>query len=404
MAGSSSALSSLTTINVMLLIDDLCMGGAERQVVELALALDKERYNVTVVTLYPGQSLEANLIDAQGVELLSLSRKDRFDFSILGKLVKILRERDIHVLQPYLTPAAFFGLIAGIVAKTPVIVVTERSGLRDKSRLGDRTYRFLEDRLTMFADAAIANSKAGQRFLQSRGIARHKTDVVYNGVNDEHISINADEVKSVRVELGIPVENVVVGVAASLTPAKDHRNFLNAAAKVAAEMPDVCFLIVGEGPLRRKLEQQAACLGLRDRVVFAGQHANVAPYIANFDVAVLPSNNYEGCSNFLLEAMGIGTPCVATSVGGNPELIRDGENGLLVPPEDPYALANAIIRLIRDPDYAVDLARVAKAMVRDRFSLPRMVEEYSCRWEAMLMRHGVQLATRVERLPAPPAS
>ena len=382
----------LTKANVMLLIDDLCMGGAERQVVELALALNKERYNVTVVTLYPGQPLEEELIDVPDVELLSLNRKGRFDFAILGRLLEILRSRDIHVLQPYLTPATFFGLIAARIASTPVTVVTERSGLRDKSRLGDRTYRFLEDRLTVFADAALANSKAGEQFLQSRGIPRYKTDVVYNGVNETRISITPSEVKAVRDQLGLAVDDVVIGVAASLTLAKDHQNFLRAAERVAKEIPEARFLIVGEGPLRKSLEQQALCLGLKERVVFAGQHPNVAPYIANFDVAVLPSNNYEGCSNFLLEAMGIGTPCVATNVGGNPELITDGENGLLVPARDPEALANAIIRLVRQPELTTRLVLAANSRLRSNFSLQRMVEQYSNRWESLLAKHGLVLA------------
>jgi glycosyltransferase involved in cell wall biosynthesis len=280
------------------------------------------------------------------------------------------------------------------------MVVTERSGLRDKSRMGDKVYRFLEDRLTFFADAAIANSRSGERFLQSRGVPARKTDVVYNGVNDKRISVSPSEVRSVRDKLGIPVEDIVIGVAASLTPAKDHDNFLKAATRVAVEVPEARFLIVGEGPLRWSLQQQATCLRLKDRVIFAGQHPDVAPYIANFDVAVLPSNNYEGCSNFLLEAMGIGTPCVATAVGGNPELITDGENGLLVPPRNPDALAKAIIRLVRQPELAVCLAQTANERLRQDFSLPRMVAEYSSRWEKMLAKRGLALVGRQPNLQA----
>jgi glycosyltransferase involved in cell wall biosynthesis len=216
--------------------------------------------------------------------------------------------------------------------------------------------------------------------------------VVYNGVNETRISITPSEVKAVRDQLGLAVDDVVIGVAASLTLAKDHQNFLGAAERVAKEIPEARFLIVGEGPLRKSLEQQALCLGLKERVVFAGQHPNVAPYIANFDVAVLPSNNYEGCSNFLLEAMGIGTPCVATNVGGNPELITDGENGLLVPARDPEALANAIIRLVRQPELTTRLVLAANSRLRSNFSLQRMVEQYSNRWESLLAKHGLVLA------------
>jgi glycosyltransferase involved in cell wall biosynthesis len=384
----------LPKVNVALIIDDLCMGGAERQVVELALALDKNRFQVLVITLFSGQPLEEELACQPGIELISLNRRGKFDFGILKKLAGILKSHEIHVLQAYLTPATFFALTASRLARTPVVIVTERSGLRAEPKLGEKIYRFSEDRMTHFADAAIANSRSGELFLQSRGIPRRLTSVIYNGTNQNRVSVTKAQVTNARHELGIGGDDLVVGVAASLTPAKDHANFLHAAALVATEVPTARFLIVGEGPLRPGLEEMAAELGISDRVVFAGQHAEIAPYIGCFDLAVLPSKDYEGCSNFLLEAMGLGKACIATNVGGNPELITDNENGLLVPPRDSAALAKAIIGLLSDPTRAMRLAETAQARFRTEFSLGRMVAEYTSVWESLLKRRGLELETQ----------
>ena len=391
----------LEKINVMLAIDDLTMGGAERQLVELARGLDKSRFRVDVVTLFPGRPLERELEGQPGIELSSLHRRGKFDFGILLKLARHLERRRIHIVQPYLTPAIFFALGAGLLARTPVKIVTERSGLRSETRFGENVYRFCEDRLTRFADAAIANSKAGEAFLRSRGVSPRKTGVIYNGVNPERVTVTGDEVARTRARLALKPGQPVVGVVASLTPAKDYPSFLRAALIIAEAVPETRFLIVGDGPLRGELEAETARLGLSDTVTFTGQDARVAPYLACFDVAVLPSKDYEGCSNFLLEAMGLGKAAVATDVGGNPELIEDGENGVLVPARDPARLADAVITLLRDPATRTRLAAAAQRRFQAGFSLQAMVQQYEALYERLLQRHGYVLRSEGAASEAP---
>ena len=174
-----------TKLNVCLLVNDLRYGGAERQLVELALGLDKERFNPLVVTLYAGEPLERELRHAPGVGLVSLERKGKWDFGALRRLSRLLRENDVHIIQPFLTPATAFGLSAAIMARTPVKIATERCGVRLNTSIGNKLYRFVEDRLTRYTDAVAPNSEAGRDYVLSRGINEDDVRVIYNGVAPE---------------------------------------------------------------------------------------------------------------------------------------------------------------------------------------------------------------------------
>ena len=149
-------------INVCLPVNYLGFGGAERQLVELALGLDKERFQVLVVTLQSGGELEAELQGQQGITLHSLERKSKYSMAPVFRLARLLKREQIHVIQPFLSPATFFGLTASFLSRTPVRIVTERCGLRKDRGLGNKAYRFVEDKLTRFADLAVANSEAGR--------------------------------------------------------------------------------------------------------------------------------------------------------------------------------------------------------------------------------------------------
>lgn len=379
-------------LTVMLLVNDLRIGGAERQLVELARGLDKTRFRVIVTTLYSGQPLEAELRHCPGVELRSVERRGKFDATALGRLVQLLRREQVDVIQPFLTPATAFGMAAAMIAQTPVKIVTERCGVRLNTHFGNDVYRFFEDRMTLFANAAIPNSHAGARYLLSRGIEGHKVRVIYNGVASDRVSVDPRERRQLRHALGVFDDSWVIGIVASLTPAKDHASFLQAAAIVRKEAPDATFLIVGDGPLRAELAQRVSALGLDDCVILAGHQMRVAPYIAAMDLAVLSSCDHEGCSNFLLEAMGLGRPIVATDVGGNRELVSNGDAGLIVPVGRPVKLAEAILQVMQDPEIAEHMRRRGPEIFRERFSLSTMVAAYENlyveAWNDLRRKHG----------------
>jgi glycosyltransferase involved in cell wall biosynthesis len=166
-----------------------------------------------------------------------------------------------------------------------------------------------------------------------------------------------------------------VGVVANLRPVKGLDSFIRAASNLTAAHPNVTFHVAGDGPLQSDLERLAVERGLKDRFVLEGTLTEVPSFLAGLDVAVLPSRS-EGMSNALLEYMAAGKAIVATAVGGNMRLIDDGVQGLLVPPDDPAALAAAISRLLSDADLATRLGRAARRRVEERYSRDVMVQRF----------------------------
>lgn len=395
-------------LTVALLVNDLRMGGAERQLVELAKGLDKTRFRVLVVTLYSGGPLEDELRDRDDVTLISLERSGKYDFRTVLRLASLLRRQRVDVIQPFLTPATLFGLTAALLARTPIKIATERCGLRLNTHLGNRAYRFAEDRLTRFADAVVPNSEAGREYVLSRGIAPRKVRVIYNGVSPSRTDLAPGEREAAREALGVPPEGALAGIVASLQTAKDHETFLQAAAIVRRSLPDARFAIVGDGPLRAQLERRSRELGLDSCVSFAGQQLRVAPYIAAFDVAVLSSCDHEGCSNFLLEAMALGRPLVATDVGGNAELFTAGRAGFLVPPKEPGAMAAAVLDVLQNTETASRMSRESLDAFSGRFTLGGMVRAYEDLylelWQRKSLARGGRPVAEPVRGPGTPGS
>ena len=376
----------LDRITICYPVNYLGFGGAERQLVELVLGLDKARFHALVVTLYPAGPLEAELEEQEGVTLLSLKRTGRYDAASVVRLARTLRSHRVQVVQPFLTPATLLGMSASIAARTPVRILTERCGLRRNRKLGNRLLRLVEDRLTGFADAVVANSQAGSEYVSSRGISQDKIRVIYNGINPDRLKAAPRRVAEIRAQLG---DGPIVGTVASLTDAKDHATLIKALGGLVNQFPDIRLALVGDGYRRADLVELSRSLGVASNVVFFGYQHQVADYVAAFDVAALSSCDNEGCSNFLLEAMGMAKPVVATDVGGNRELVTSGENGYLVPIGDPRGLTGAIERLLQDPQGRTTMGRRGQQTIASRFSLSGMIESYeSLYWEQIRKKLG----------------
>lgn len=363
-------------IVVMLMVNSLGGGGAEQQLLELVRGIDKDRFKPIVVTLYPGRALESMVKEVPGVEYICLNRKNKYDFSILFKVLRLLRQKQVDIVQPFLTPSTFFGLLPALINCTPVKVVTERCGVRVNTHLGNKLYRKIEDYFTRFAEHVVPNSQAGRSYLIGRGIDPNRIKLIYNGVNLQRLSPNPAKVAKIRKSMELPPDGMVVGITASLSPAKNHATFIEAAQLIHQTMPQTKFAVVGDGPLLASLENQAKELGLASHVVFFGHQLDIGSYISTFDVACLCSVDHEGCSNALLEAMALGKPIVATDVGGNKELVENGETGLLIPLRDPHALADSVLFYLRQPEWAREIGERARDMIHEYFGLERMVHEY----------------------------
>ena len=356
-------------------------GGAEQQLLALARGIDKKKFRVLVATLYDGDFATWQIPQ---VEFIRLKRKGKYDFFSMFQIMKILIQNHVDVIQPFLTPSTLFGLLPAFVVRTRVKVATERCGLRTVQRKGYKLLCFLEDLLGHSTQIAIANSVAGQRMLIERGYKPEKTCVIYNGLDLGRLEADPNQVAKIQAEMGLKPGEPVVGISAWVIPAKDHFTFLKSASIVLKHKPGVRFAILGNGPLVPDLKVMADKLDIAKQVVFLGAQTQVGNYLNFFDILVSSSTDHEGCSNSIIEAMALGKAVVATDVGGNRELVIPGENGFLVPPKDPEALAQAILALLNNPEQAHQMGEKGRAKVLSEFSLEQMVAHYQDLWLNLL--------------------
>lgn len=361
-------------IRVAYLIDRLQRAGAQAHLGQLVSRLDPRGFEPEVFCLLAGGPV-AEEMKARGVpvEVLGLGRL--YGPRALAELVRLarrLRRRRIDVLHTYLVSANIYGTIAARMARVAVITSRRDTGFSRNWRL-----RLVEERLiNPLVDRVVAVSPAVAALtLREHGVPPGRLVTIENGVDVEAWKPEGQPRAEARQELGLLEDEVAVGVIGHLSPVKGHADFLQAAARVSAEAPRTRFVLVGDGSLRPTLEALAASLGLGARVVFAGTRADMPRVLSALDVVAVPSHS-EGMSNALLEAMAMALPVVATSVGGNPDVVRDGVTGRLVPPRDPAALARVLVELAAHPASRQSLGRAARRHVADHLSLSGMVSRY----------------------------
>jgi glycosyltransferase involved in cell wall biosynthesis len=367
-------------------VNRLVIGGAEQQLLELVRGLDKEIFHPIVAPLYPGGGLEAEFRAVPGLDIIDLNRHGKFDPSPLWKVTRLLRSRRIDIVQPFLSPATFFGLLPALTRESTKTIVTERCGVRKTRGLGYKTYRTMEDWFSRLADVIVPNSIAGEEMLLARGLPQSRIRVIYNGINLERLVVDAAATDDHRSRISAGKDVFVAGMLASLTPAKGHATAIRAIADLRDRLPGIRLAIVGDGPLRSQLQALVAELDLTEHVTFFGYRRDVADLLATFDVLISASRDNEGCSNSILEAMALGVPVIATDIGGNRELVRPGDTGRLVTPNDPASLSDAIARTIQDRDETLAMTVHARERIHAQFSSERMIHDYQDLYAELLGR------------------
>jgi glycosyltransferase involved in cell wall biosynthesis len=338
----------VSQVRIVFLIRALQGGGAERQLVTLIRGLDPTRFDVTVVTFYPGGALCADLEDLPNVRVVSADKQGRWD--LLGffvRLLRILHRAGPEVVHGYMYGANELALVFGRLTGAAVVWGIRASGLE----MGhyDMATRMLYRSgawLSRLSDLIIANSEAGRRFHLGIGYPPGKVRVIPNGIDTRRFAYNATERERVRRQWNTKDGEVLIGVVARLDPMKDHATFLRAAALASTEHPATRFVIVGAGDEQslRILQSLASQLGVSARVLWAGPREDVAAVYSALDVFTCSSAFGEGFPNSLAEAMACERLCVATRVGDAESIL--GDCGEIVPPREPEALAGAWLRLL----------------------------------------------------------
>lgn len=357
-------------IRVAYIIDDLGLGGAQRQLVELLKGLARTRYEVHVISLSTAKTHYADALRSRGIPLHEIPQSGTLDWRCLRALVTLLKALRPSIVHTWLFTADLYGRVAACRARVPVIVSAVRSVEPDKPWhyvAADRLLRRVTHAFTVNAEAI------GQVLAARERVSPARIHTIYNGV-DLGVFDSAKADGAVRRRVGVDVTTPLIGMVGRFAPVKDHATFLRAAAVVRRELPHARFLLVGDGPLKEEMSRLSRALGLKEHVHMWESQSDIAAVFAALDVVVV-SSRYEGCCNVILEAMAMGKPVVATAVGGNPELVGHEQTGLLVPPADPMPLAEAIARLVRDPRRAHAMGQAARRRVEERFGLSRMVHQ-----------------------------
>jgi glycosyltransferase involved in cell wall biosynthesis len=371
---------------VLLLISDLEFGGAQRQVIELANHMDPERFDVHVCSLADYVPLSETL-RGSGYRLHVIRKWHKFDFTVIPRLVSLLRKLQVDVLHTYLFDAEFFGRIAGRLAGVPVIVGSERNTSYELAKRNRWAYSLTRS----CNDLIIANSNAGAEFNSRMfGLPKEKYRVVHNGVDTEKFTPR--DASQLRRTFQIPDGCGVVGMFASFKPQKNHPLLLRAARHVLDRGLKVCFLFIGDelykgmsdsGPYRKEVESVVDELDLRQHFFFLGNFADVENYYPLCDLTVLPSL-FEGTPNVALESMACGVPVVATDVSDNSKVIPDGVAGFIVPSNDETLLAERIIRLLQDAPLRQRMSLAARDWVLQNFSSERLADKTAAVYEEAL--------------------
>jgi glycosyltransferase involved in cell wall biosynthesis len=352
---------------VLFLITDLSFGGTPRSVQALAVGLQDRGYPVRVVSLFSGGEVADELRAAR--VLTSGLGIERRRIGAVWSLFRLLRRERPLILHAFLFHANLLGRFAGRLARVPFVVASERSVEPGKKRV-----RVLIDRWTWrLATLWTANADAVAGVLSRReGIDRGRIVVIPTAVDAERFSPGAASVE-IRARLGVGAGEPLLVAVGRLDKLKGYDTLVDAFRIVGSRRRDVRLVIVGEGPERRAIEARVAGAGLADSVHLVGAAGDVVSYLRAADLFVLASDT-EGMPGAALEAMAVGLPVVATAVGGTPEVIVDGETGLLVAPGDPAALASAVIRLLDRRDLAARLGRSARERVVERYSISRALD------------------------------
>jgi len=362
---------------VLHLITSFEVGGTERQAVELLKRIDRRRFDVRLGAV----RLEGPLYPEVAALFPLIPQFPLTSFYNANAAKQLMRLRNwmiserVNILHAHDFYTGLLGAAAGRLAGVRVIACQRHMRLSDR-----RAHEWGTRLMHRLAHRVLVNSEAIRDHLLASGhIAPEKIVVIRNGLSEaaERAALDrecrAKQRAALLRELNLGEGAKLIGLVARLQPVKGHRYFIEAASRVAAVEPNAHFLLVGDGALRREIEEQAALLGVNDRVHLLGARDDAASIAAGFDVAALASL-HEGLPNAVMEAMAVGAPVVATAVGGTTELVIDGDTGFLAPPADAGALARRILDALRNPDRSARMAAQGRQRVLSQFGMRRMIE------------------------------
>jgi glycosyltransferase involved in cell wall biosynthesis len=413
-------------IRILRIITRLNTGGPAVYLSTLCRGLSPSRYEQWLVTGIegPGEQSMLPTLESQGIRPITLSGMVGTpsvgfrDLAAVARVRQLIRDLRPDIIETHLSKAGLVGRVAAALEGSALVLHVYHGHVLAGYFGAAKTWvaRRAERALARVSDHLLAVSPRVKSDLVSYGVApADRISVIEPGVDLDTLQSCRESRGALRRELGVAPDVPLVGIVGRLCPIKNHDLFLEVAARIAAVLPGVRFLVVGDGELGSAIRARAHRLGLSNRVIFAGWRSDLAQVYSDLDVLVSCSHN-EGMPISLIEAMAAGCPVLATNVGGVPDLIDDHQTGLLVPDRDPSRLTATLLGLLQDGELARGLAASAQSHVRARFGTSRFVadmdelytrllSEPACatssdsafRSRPLAMRTNVPVATDAER-------
>ena len=370
-------------INIAFIINQMwgSNGGTEGQLLMLLNKLDPSRFRFYLVCLggtpwikTANLPCESFILDHR--QLLSFSTPER-----VMRLKRYLVERRVDIAQTFFFDADLFGVTAAHFAHTPVVVASRRN----IGHFNDARSYWMLKRMSKWVDHYLCNSQAAANMVIAReGAPAEKTRVIYNGLDLNRFSTDLSAQRAnQRAAWGIGSEEILIGLSAHLRHVKNVPALLHAAARLLPEFSIVKFVVIGEGPLYRELNESASQLGIAGRFKFVGAVQNIVPCLAAFDIGVLCSHA-ESFSNALIEYMAAGLPIIASDVGGSGEAISHEKTGLLYAPGSANGLEDGLRRLITNGSLGKKLGATAREVALSKYSQEASLTAHAQFYERVL--------------------
>jgi sugar transferase (PEP-CTERM/EpsH1 system associated) len=348
-------------LRILHLVLSLKIGGLEKFVIDLS-----ENYP-------PGVFPEIVCLEEIGelgkfcekFNCISLNKKDGIDLIIIQKICKIVRDKKIQLIHTHNQGPNFYGSISGFLCGVPVVHTKHgQNNFENKKRV------ILDKISSFFTNKIICVSKDAENLcVDVVKIPKKKLKVILNGIDTDKFRPRKDR------KLLFNENDIIIGNVARLAEEKDHHTLLKATKILREWNYNIKVVIIGDGILREKLEGIARDYELNNDVVFLGMRNDIDQIVPEFDIFVLSSTS-EGTPLTLLEAMSCGLPVIATDVGGNPEVVNDGETGFIIPPSDPTAIALKLKLLINDPGLRQKMGKDGRIRAIEKFSIKKTAREY----------------------------
>jgi glycosyltransferase involved in cell wall biosynthesis len=360
---------------ILFVIDNLQFGGGERVFAQIINGLPSDKYE-TFLASQPGEQFDQALQSSQ-FQFFPIDFSKRLSFSLVLKLADIIKKNSVDMVHGQGARVEFYARLASRLACRPRYISTIAMPVEgfDVGFFRKKIYRFFDHFSERFVDRfLVVSDTLKNKMINERNIPAEKVIRVYNGIETDHYSPTRRIRERVRSEFNIGEEQTLVGSVGRLVWQKGFEYLIRSIPQILSVDPKAQVLVVGDGPMRNELEELAERMKVGEHLIIAGFRTDIKEILSGLDILVIPSL-LEGFPMITLEGMAMAKPIIATKIDGITEQITHEESGIIIPPRDPQAIANAIIKVVNNARLAETMGLEARKRVENDFSVDRMVAE-----------------------------